>query len=67
MLLTAVLLVTMGFACASPPSYIKYFKIEPPIPAAKPKHVEAPAGAVYKLSYANYEETWMKYKAEHSK
>ncbi|GFO03465.1 cathepsin-l [Plakobranchus ocellatus] len=63
---TAVFLLTVGCALASPP-YMKYFKIEPSFPAAKPHEVQAPAGAVYKLSYADYKETWENFKIEHNK
>lgn len=76
MIRAVVILLTLGCALAGP-NYMKYFKIEPALnrpapeyPSDSLKSVSAHgpvAGAVYKLSYADYHQTWESFKNDHSK
>ncbi|KAK0057794.1 cathepsin L1 [Biomphalaria pfeifferi] len=81
MLRVAILVLSVSFVLAGP-AYMKYFKIEPAINTAEEKHKapkfpevdahqghvnSAAAGSVYKLSYADYKETWENFKANHNK
>ncbi|XP_059166393.1 procathepsin L-like [Physella acuta] len=76
MLKSALVLLCVGYAIAGP-TYMKYFKIEPSMKVADLKAPAYPdhgvnklgdaAGAVYKLSYADYQDTWLSFKATHDK
>ncbi|CAG5121573.1 unnamed protein product [Candidula unifasciata] len=76
MIQTVVFLLTLGCALAGP-AYMKYFKIEPSLnrpapayPSDSLKSVIAQgkgAGAVYKLSYSDYQQTWESFKNIHNK
>ncbi|BFZ10040.1 hypothetical protein BsWGS_13079 [Bradybaena similaris] len=76
MIRAVVILLTLGCALAGP-NYMKYFKIEPALnrpapeyPSDSLKSVSARgpvAGAVYKLSYADYHQTWESFKNVHNK
>uniref|UniRef100_A0A2C9K1C0 Peptidase C1A papain C-terminal domain-containing protein n=1 Tax=Biomphalaria glabrata TaxID=6526 RepID=A0A2C9K1C0_BIOGL len=81
MLRVAILVLSVSYVLAGP-AYMKYFKIEPAINTAEEKHKlqsftdadahqghvnSAAAGSVYKLSYADYKETWENFKANHDK
>lgn len=78
MLRSVVLLLTLSCALAGP-AYTKFFKIEEPLnrPVEK-SEVSVPenpsaiahgplASAVYRLSYADYQNTWENFKNTHSK
>lgn len=77
----AVLMLCVSYALAGP-AFMKYFKIEPAqktesrLKADTPSYphqetptnfVGAPAGATYKLSFADYEETWHNFKNNFNK
>ncbi|CAL1531634.1 unnamed protein product [Lymnaea stagnalis] len=77
-----VLLLSVSYALAGP-AFMKYFKIEPahktgddslkvnapefPNSDMPSNFVGAPAGAVYKLSFADYEDTWQSFKNNFNK
>lgn len=68
MLLPVAILVLCVHYSTGGPAYVRMFEIQPAVKVdSKPLLMPQPRDKTYKLSYANYEDTWHAYKNEHGK
>lgn len=70
MMLSVVFLACLGYAVASPANYVRMFNIEPAMNLTQPKDslfMPAAKPKTYRLSYADYGESWETFKNTHGK